>query len=345
METKQPLLSICIPTYNRANVLKDNLDSLVRTEGFSDEVEVIISDNCSTDETKQIGKFFSEKYSNIKFFRNDCNVGAEQNVLFALERGTGLFLKLINDYSFFYKDGLSFLLKKIKDNIADRPNFYFHYEYGSRKPDTIIITDINEIVIKEGSKLGWLSNFGFWREDFLALDDKTYKIESKFPQIVWLFRLYKNNKKILYCQKKLLLRKDITEKYKLIKENYNYIKVHGENYINLLKDYASDGILDENVIETVKRTLIYPFTYMILLIKIAHHNPYSYKVDDAKMILESEFATYRWYKKELIKSTIRASIVILIQRFLHVSRLDQILDLERIYLFCKNILCYSRIPK
>ena len=50
--TGQPLLSICIPTYNRSEQLRRALESLVGQEGFS-EVEVVISDNCSTDGTEE----------------------------------------------------------------------------------------------------------------------------------------------------------------------------------------------------------------------------------------------------------------------------------------------------
>lgn len=49
MEEKKPLLSICIPTYNRAEYLEKSLESIIRQSEFhSDDVDVVISDNCST---------------------------------------------------------------------------------------------------------------------------------------------------------------------------------------------------------------------------------------------------------------------------------------------------------
>lgn len=54
--SEKPLLSICIPTYNRAEYLAKSLDTLVCLPEFnSSEVEVVISDNASTDNT-QIGR-------------------------------------------------------------------------------------------------------------------------------------------------------------------------------------------------------------------------------------------------------------------------------------------------
>lgn len=49
----KPLLSICIPTYDRAELLRSALLSLApQVKEMADEVEVIISDNCSTDSSK-----------------------------------------------------------------------------------------------------------------------------------------------------------------------------------------------------------------------------------------------------------------------------------------------------
>lgn len=53
MENKRPLLSICIPTYNRAEILDKTLFLLFSNPDFNvDEIEVVVSDNCSTDHTK-----------------------------------------------------------------------------------------------------------------------------------------------------------------------------------------------------------------------------------------------------------------------------------------------------
>ena len=93
----QPILSICIPTFNRAEYLKKSLDSLVCQEPIeSEEIEIVISDNCSTDETNMIGMQYSKEFSNIKYFRNDTNYGIINGVK-AISRGTGLLRKISND--------------------------------------------------------------------------------------------------------------------------------------------------------------------------------------------------------------------------------------------------------
>ena len=63
MSDVKPLLSICIPTYNRSGYLEQCLESIVHQERF-DEIEVIISDNCSTDDTEAVCKKY-KSFQNI----------------------------------------------------------------------------------------------------------------------------------------------------------------------------------------------------------------------------------------------------------------------------------------
>lgn len=49
-----PLLSICIPTYNRAEYLRRTLDSIVSQEDFDSNCEIVTSDNSYTDNTEGV---------------------------------------------------------------------------------------------------------------------------------------------------------------------------------------------------------------------------------------------------------------------------------------------------
>ena len=59
-------LSICIPTFNRGDFLKRLLVDILENER-SHEVEIVISDNASTDNTDEVVEFFKDKfcYSNM----------------------------------------------------------------------------------------------------------------------------------------------------------------------------------------------------------------------------------------------------------------------------------------
>lgn len=79
---KKPLLSICIPTYNREKYLKECLESIVHQKWFNQEdIEIVISDNASNDGTTHLVRGYQKKYKNIKYFRNEENIGAVKNIL------------------------------------------------------------------------------------------------------------------------------------------------------------------------------------------------------------------------------------------------------------------------
>lgn len=79
----EPLLSIGVPTFNRAHLLQHLLRSLAREYArlaVPEQVEVIISDNCSEDDTKAVVASFQSELP-IRYHRNDRNIGPAANVV------------------------------------------------------------------------------------------------------------------------------------------------------------------------------------------------------------------------------------------------------------------------
>ena len=82
-------LSVCIPTYNRCHSLKKQLDYF-KDENLSN-VEVIVSDNCSTDGTIEFFQSY-EKYDWLMVNINDTNIGADANINRLLELANGKYV-------------------------------------------------------------------------------------------------------------------------------------------------------------------------------------------------------------------------------------------------------------
>jgi abequosyltransferase len=114
----RPLLSICIPTYNRADCLKACLDSIVdqfNDREVFDNVEIVISDNASSDNTTDIVDGFRKKYSNIRYSKNKTNIGFDRNLLTVVATSTGKYCLTIGDDDAIFPNTLSILLGKIVD--------------------------------------------------------------------------------------------------------------------------------------------------------------------------------------------------------------------------------------
>lgn len=104
-----PLVSICIPTYNRASYLGMSLQTILQQD--YQPIEVLISDNCSTDRTQDICREAEKKDSRIRYVPQVRNIGMHANHNFLIENSHGEF------FCFFHDDDL-YTPQIISDNVA-----------------------------------------------------------------------------------------------------------------------------------------------------------------------------------------------------------------------------------
>ncbi|MFA6446260.1 MAG: glycosyltransferase family 2 protein, partial [Candidatus Paceibacterota bacterium] len=111
----KPLVSIGLPTYNRADDLKTCLDNLTSLE--YNNIEIIISDNHSTDTTAEVCKDYIKKDKRIRFYRQNTNLGVRKNSIFVLEKAKGKYFMLASDDDLRSKTYLSNTIPLLEKNI------------------------------------------------------------------------------------------------------------------------------------------------------------------------------------------------------------------------------------
>ncbi|WP_419675797.1 glycosyltransferase [Aliarcobacter butzleri] len=106
-------LSVLIPTYNREELVRTAIESVLNQE-FSD-FEIICCDNASTDKTYEILEEYSKKDKRIKIFQNDYNLGPALNWKRCLDNASGEFVHWLwsDDWieSNFYIDAFNLMIK------------------------------------------------------------------------------------------------------------------------------------------------------------------------------------------------------------------------------------------
>jgi glycosyltransferase involved in cell wall biosynthesis len=88
-----PMVSICIPTYNRLDLLKLALDSCF-SQTFSN-YEIVITDNSDNEETRRYVESLNRP--NIRYFKNKKNIGPVENFALSVSLGAGIFIKPLMD--------------------------------------------------------------------------------------------------------------------------------------------------------------------------------------------------------------------------------------------------------
>ncbi|MBK4714374.1 MULTISPECIES: glycosyltransferase family 2 protein [Tenebrionibacter/Tenebrionicola group] len=116
------LLSIIIPAFNNAELIVSTLSSLQRK--ITDEVEIIIVNDGSTDETEQrIVEFYqSNPNPNVKYFCQDnLGVAIARNV--GLENASGKYIAFVDSDDVISPDYFNILLPKLKNERYDIVEF------------------------------------------------------------------------------------------------------------------------------------------------------------------------------------------------------------------------------
>ena len=88
-------LSICIATYNRADMICETMDSIIAQ--ISDEVEIVVVDGASTDATPEIMHGYEKRCPAIRYHRMPVKGGVDRDYCHAVSFATGEYCWLLTD--------------------------------------------------------------------------------------------------------------------------------------------------------------------------------------------------------------------------------------------------------
>ena len=210
-----PILSICIPTYNRAAYLRQCLDSILSSvRGFEKDIEIIISDNASEDETGKIANEYRSVHSFIHYHKNETNVFG-QNFYIAASIAKGDYIWLFGDDDLMEPHAVRVVLEKIKKNynlvVCNYPLWSNDFSTVIRERmipirHDMIISDHNALLRTMGSRLGFISMSIIRSDIFLELPLSEYEayVEYELPFLYAVYSGVSNRCRTYVCAQPLL---------------------------------------------------------------------------------------------------------------------------------------------
>jgi len=160
--------SICIPNYNYDDYLEKTIDSILSSD--YEDIEIVISDNKSTDKSLEIIQNYKNRYPNIKYSVNKFNIGFAGNLDCAASLTSGEKIIMLSSDD---------LIKSHAIMIYDKLTTSINHE-------EIIISSTWDIINPEGEVIGKNGpNPVLWKEEDLdknlsrIIGLKTYKVESR----------------------------------------------------------------------------------------------------------------------------------------------------------------------
>lgn len=294
---RRPLLSILIPTYNRADCLEFNLKHLVSQldEIPLDMVEVIVSDNCSSDRTEEVFKNFS-RYKGLKFLRAEKNIGAELNCLKLLHESGGQFVWIFGDDEVLCATGLSKVVSLLEKNKKigllhitqdGHTNLEeFNSERKHSDPSIEIFNNSAEFLEKVSYNLSFITSNIFNRELIQKSETPAnFFIGSQLNQQgLYLQAALKADYNIYFTDRVFSQLLNNTGSYKLF-------EVFGKNQQVIFSHFKKLGLKNRTIFKINNDLLKFFFPQFIVLTKSSK----AFEKESAIRILFSSFKSYKYF--------------------------------------------------
>jgi glycosyltransferase involved in cell wall biosynthesis len=123
--TAIPRLSIGLPVYNGEDYLEDAIEALL--DQSYENLELIISDNASTDSTADICQRYAKEDSRVRYFRQPRNIGLSPNHNFVFDQSRGEFFKWGAADDLYARD----LLRSCVEALDERPDVVLAHSWSA----------------------------------------------------------------------------------------------------------------------------------------------------------------------------------------------------------------------
>jgi abequosyltransferase len=262
--SRQPLLTIAIPTLNRVGYLRLNLARL-REEMLAGivpgAIEVLVSDNHSTDGTEALVKEFQDSGLLIRYVRNEKDVGSDANIAQCFNLALGHYVQIMGDDDLYVPGKLGTLLgelEKAEYGVVCLRSYGYEHDYEREYPGAgggiVAYGDVGDFLAAIGPMVTFISACVINKRIQQDVDANRF-CGSNLVQVhlvVNAIVLAKNNLRL-------------TEYILACKRNnsggYDFSEVFVERLGRILDSYQVAGLLPEDIrrFETTMLTWYHPF--------------------------------------------------------------------------------------
>lgn len=306
---KQPLLSICIPTWNRSKILSTSLKSFQEQLASMDlsEIEIFVSDNASDDDTPQVVQSFINQGLPITYNRNAENVGAAGNFIKCMQWASGKYIWLLGDDDLLKPGAIAFILDQIRGNDYGLIHLSV-LKNNDNLPETQEYSDCDDFWKAVSFWVTFMSGCIFLKETVPLIENCERYIPTHLLQVPFYIMSASLRKKNLF------VRKSVMQNGLDASSNggYNFYEVFVESYLNIWNEYVQKKIVSRSCFVFLKKDIytnfISGFNYKLLILKknVACENKKyignrkGFKVKNAWKILLKNYGMELYFYKSII---------------------------------------------
>ena len=266
MDATKPLLTIAIPTWNRSPYLALTLEQLSRELNRVDEnsVEVLVSDNCSTDNTPHVVEAHTSPELPLRYVRNAENIGSDGNTAQCFNLARGKYVLILGDDDLLFDGTLASLCSHLQANeygvVCLRPYGYerdFRREHPGGRGKLREFTDAGDFLAAIGPYMTLISSCVINKSLLASMDARDY-CGGNLVQVHFVIEAALGSARNLF----------VDDYQVACKRNnsggYDFSRVFVEEFGRLLDDGKRLGLSDGAITKIETRMLVgyYP-TYLL----------------------------------------------------------------------------------
>lgn len=243
-------MTVCLPTYNRKGLLSEALTALeeaIGSSGYSESIEVIVADNCSSDGTFDFLTQYARttKIVHFRTIKHESNLGADVNMASLADEALGDYCWLVSDDDLILAAGFRLLMKALSSgealayyvlNIASWPSkdgkqgdTIFKWDHGARS------NSLNVFSSKVGTYVTFMSIIAFKRKEGYRTRYAGYVGSNLYQAYIFIDAATSPAQGMFLSEPVIALRPDNTG-------GYSFIRVFVANYLNLFSYARTRGL-------------------------------------------------------------------------------------------------------
>jgi glycosyltransferase involved in cell wall biosynthesis len=324
MSDNNSLLTIAIPTYNRSNYLDLNLSILLpQAKEYGNLVEILVSNNCSTDNTEEVlAKYIAQDYDMV-VFNHKVNRGMDWNFIQCFNLSRSKYLLVLGDDDLILDGGLKRIIEFLRENevgVLYLSSYGFKDNYVTERPQkdltgVEIFSDVERFLEKVHYWITFLSG-NVVNKSFMPVGfDSSRHQGTNLPQVNWILNaLFQARQNAVISDYTIAFKSENTGGYKLC-------EVFGKNLNSIFEYFILKGV-PARYFDVIRRKLVLSFFPNLILILRSGNTKFNLDLEDYYHELKAHFSKYAYFwivtvpaiKFPVLLARIWMRLVILIDR-------------------------------
>ena len=262
----RPKVSVLISTYNKEKFINKTLDSVLKQSMDMRDFELIVVDDCSTDQTVDIVSKKIDSFSNYKFIQLDQNSGTPAKPRnLSIDLSKGKYIMFIDGDDWLPEDALEKLYTLLKTNKTDYATGltkYVHSDRIARSGVALSKIAYNKVDLKHFRK----SFYHLAPAGRMIKASVIKKNHIQFPEMIFgedlqfFAEVFFNTKRISTTQDVVYCANRYDDNISLVKSekstHINRMKWQGEAYRHLMSKYKNNKLMPNLLYRIINKDVL-----------------------------------------------------------------------------------------